>query len=266
LETLNFAQYSDFRDQDTTRSFRTNSQGTKVEFFDSGATAHFMCASLQRSAAEKENIDRIFEEVKAKGSRNLILDVRGNHGGQSDMAEHLFRYLYDGKFRVFSKVRAKASLDILPQLPLLARPLVAVLTGHVVSHSMGERAFRKPDAFFPGHAYLLIDNGSFSMATSFAAMFRDYKVGTIIGYETGGYADSFGGPHPFTLKNSRIRCFVSWTQNVPSKPRTEDGEHGVVPDVPLDEQKLADFRSEQDPVLAFTLRYIRSSARTSGDR
>lgn len=266
LETLHYAEYLDFRNQQGEQPFRPNSRGTAVEFFDSGATAHFMYASFHRSAAEKKNIDRVFEEVKAKGSRNLILDVRGNYGGDSAMAEHIFRYLYGGKFRVFSKVRAKASRDILPQVPWWARPLVGVLNGHVVSHSIGERAVRKPDAFFPGRAYLLIDNGSFSMATSFAAMFRDYKVGTIVGYETGGTADTFGGPHRFVLKNSRIPCFVSWTENVASKPRKEDGERGVMPDLDLREQKLADFRNEQDPVLAFTVRYVKSSAGAGGDR
>jgi C-terminal processing protease CtpA/Prc len=165
---------------------------------------------------------------------------------------------------VFSKVRAKVSLDILPQFPLWARPIGAVLAGHVVSHSIGERAVRKPDVFFPGHTYLLVDNGSFSMAASFAAMFRDYRVGTIVGYETGGDADSFGGPHFFTLKNSRIHCAVAFTENVPSKPQAGDGEHGVLPDVQLNEQKLADFRCEQDPVLAFTLRYVRSGGGVGG--
>ena len=123
LETLDFAEYLDFRNQRGAERFRPNSQGTKVEFFDSGATAHFMYSSFYRSAAEKKNIDRVFDEVKAKGSRNLILDVRGNYGGESEMAEHIFRYLYDGKFRVFSKVRAKVSRDILPQVPWWARPL-----------------------------------------------------------------------------------------------------------------------------------------------
>ena len=126
-----------------------------------------------------------------------------------------------------------------------------------------ERSHTKPEAFFPGRVYLLIDNGSFSMATTFAAMFRDYKAGTILGSETGGTPYMFGGPHPFTLKNSRIFCTVAWTVNLPPRPWPGDKEHGVMPDVSLDGQKLADFRTDQDPVLAFTLRYIQSSAKAA---
>jgi hypothetical protein len=260
LETLNYTEYQAFRSQGGTEPFRPNHQGTQVEFFNSGDTAHFMYSSFSRSVAEKEKIDRIFEEVKAKGVRNLILDLRGNGGGESSMAEYIFRYLYGGKFRSFRQVRAKASWDILPQVPWWARPLIVVLRGRVVSHSIAENSVAKPDAFFSGRAYLLIDNGSFSMATGFAAMFRDYKAGTILGYETGGLPKSFGGPHPFTLKNSRIPCGVSWTENLPPRPWPGDDEHGVIPGVPLSDQKLADFKSEQDPVLAFTLRYIKSGA------
>src|SRR5882724_3599731 len=91
-------------------------------------------------------------------------------------------------------------------------------------------------------------------------MFRDYKVGTIVGYETGGLPITFGGPHRFTLKNSRIPCSVSWTENFPARPWPGDDEHGVTPDVPLSGQELADFKTERDPVLAFTLRYIKTGA------
>jgi hypothetical protein len=102
------------------------------------------------------------------------------------------------------------------------------------------------------------------MAVTFAAMVRDYKAGTIVGYETGGTPDMFGGPHPFTLKHSRIPCDVAWTENLPAKVWPGDDVHGVLPDVTVNEDKLADFRSEPDPVLAFTLRYVRSSGSPAG--
>jgi len=145
-------------------------------------------------------------------------------------------------------------------VPWWARPMVAVLRGRVVGHSIAERSHPRPGAFFLGHTYLLIDNGSFSMAAIFAAMFRDYQAGTILGYETGGLPLTFGGPYSFTLKNSRIPCTVSWTENLPAKPWPGDDRHGVIPDVPLSDQKLADFKTERDPVLAFTLRYIKTGA------
>jgi C-terminal processing protease CtpA/Prc len=137
--------------------------------------------------------------------------------------------------------------------------MVAVLRGRVLSHSFAEHAVAKPGAFFPGRTYLLVDNGTYSMASEFAAMFRDYHAGTILGYETGGIPITFGGPYHFMLKNSRIPCNVAWTQILPAKPWPGDSEHGVIPDVPLTAGQLADFQTEQDPVLAFALRYIKTA-------
>jgi hypothetical protein len=256
---LSYSEYLAFRNQGGVWPFQPNDQGTKVEFFDAGATAHFLYSHFRPGPEEQKKVDSVFQELKAKGAHNLILDLRGNRGGESTMAEYIFRYLYDGSFRTFRKIRAKASWDILPQVPWWARPLMVVLRGRVVSQSFVERAAPKPDAFFAGRAYLLTDNGSYSMATAFATMFRYYKVGAIVGYETGGLPMMFGGPHRFTLKNSRIPCAVSWTENFPPMPRPGDDEHGVIPDVPLSDQKLAEFTSEQDPVLAFALRYVKAA-------
>jgi hypothetical protein len=96
------------------------------------------------------------------------------------------------------------------------------------------------------------------MAGAFATMFRDYKVGTILGSETGGMPVIYGGPLHYTLKHSRIPCTVAWTHNLPPMSMPGDQEHGVLPDVNLTAQKLAEFKSEQDPALAFTLRYVKN--------
>jgi hypothetical protein len=254
LETLPFPEYLAFyRDHDL---FRPNHQGIKVEFFDSDATAHFLYPSFHASPEEKKKIAEAFAEIKAKGSRNLILDIRNNGGGLNTMAEYLFRYIYAEKFRSVGGLRFKASWDILPLLPIWFKPVDFVFRGHVLPLPLPPPTRRKPDAFFSGRTFLLVDNGSFSMASRFATMFRDYKAGTILGYETGGMPITFGGPYGFTLKHSRIPCVVAWTQILPPMSWPGDSEHGVIPDVPLNARNLADFKSEQDPALAFTLRYI----------
>ena len=258
LETLDFSAYYDFRNQDGQPPFVPNREGTKVEFLDSGATAHLFYSSFHSSPQEKKKVDAIFQEVKTHGTRNLVIDIRGNGGGQSDMAEEIFRHLYDGRFRAISVVRAQVSWDILRDVPWWGRPLAFPLRGLTIPHKIGEHRFPKPASFFSGHTYLLTDNGSFSMAGEFAAMFRDYQAGTIIGYETGGLPDTFGGPHAFTLRHSRISCGVAWTEDRAPHPKPGDSDHGVIPDVPLNEDLLRDFARERDPVLAYTLQYIKS--------
>jgi hypothetical protein len=87
-------------------------------------------------------------------------------------------------------------------------------------------------------------------------MFRDYAVGKIVGYETGGLPTSFGDIFNFTLHHSGIPVGVSHKLFRGPKPRPGDDEHGVLPDVPLNRDLLAPYRSEADPVLAYMLRSL----------
>jgi hypothetical protein len=259
FQTLTLAEYRDFR-RHGDPAVTPNNQGTKVEFLDSGATAHFLYEKFRGSPEEKKKIDQIFAEIKSKGSRELILDLRGNGGGTSAMGQHIFKYLYPGRFRVMRKLRFRAAWETMRYVPWWSRPEMFVRHGHTVAFRPGEHSARKPNAFFTGRTFLLVDNGTYSMAAIFATMVRDYKAGTIIGYETGGLPLTYGGPHHFRLKNSGIYCNASYVQLLPPMEWPGDGEHGVIPNVPVTEQSLAEFKNEKDPVLAFALRYIRTGA------
>src|SRR5262249_4786919 len=105
--------------------------------------------------------------------------------------------------------------------------------------------------------FLLVNGGTFSSASGFATMFRDYRVGTILGSETGGLPVSFGDVFHFTLERSGIRCGVSFQQFFGPKPRPGDDEHGVLPDIPAAGKELRAYRGEADPVLAFTVNQIK---------
>jgi hypothetical protein len=258
-ETLTIAEYRDFRDHGGALD-EPNKSGTKVEFLDSGATAHFLYEHFQASKEEQKKIDQIFAEIKSKGSRDLILDLRGNGGGVSDMGHHIFQYLYPDKFRVMRKLRFQATWETMRYFPKWAPLFVLLRYGHTITFNPGEHAARQRHAFFNGRVFLLVDNGTYSMAAIFATMVRDYKAGTIIGYETGGLPLTYGGPHHFRLKHSGIFCNASFVQLLPPKEWPGDSEHGVIPDIPVTEQGLAQFKNEKDPVLAFALHYIHSGA------
>jgi hypothetical protein len=104
-----------------------------------------------------------------------------------------------------------------------------------------------------------VDNASYSRASSFTTKFRDDKASTIIGCETGGRPITHRDPHCFRLKNSRILCNAT---HVPLQPLewSGDGEHGVIPNVPVTGPGIAEFRNEKEPVLVFALHYIKIDA------
>jgi hypothetical protein len=222
------------------RKATTGESGTSVKFLDSGRTAQIIYPSFIYSDAEKKRVDEIFRQIKDRRTESLVIDVRGNGGGNSAMGDYLFSYIYAGPFRAFSKVRLRDGNN-----------------GPWRDREIGEKRVPRPEAFFSGRIYLMIDNQCFSSTSEFAAMFRDYAVGKILGYETGGLPVTFGDTFQFRLPYSGIQSHASFKQFWPPKPRPGDDAHGVLPDVPLAPELLAPYRKEADPELAFTLEYIR---------
>ena len=261
VETLALADFDKVENKSLFRLKQRLSEGTHIRFLDSDKIAHFVYPSFKYNDEEKKKIDGIFADIKSRGTQDLIIDIRGNGGGTSNIGDYIFSYLYDGKFTPFSKIRIKLSEDVLSSVAKDWKvPKDAEIEGLIVTWEIGDQSFpTKPQSFFRGRTFLLVDNGTFSSATDFAAMFRDYEVGKILGYETGGLPCCFGDVYSFNLKNSGISCGVSWKQFFGPKPRPGDDEHGVLPDIPMSDMTLKPYLKEDDPVLAFTLDHIKKT-------
>ena len=114
---------------------------------------------------------------------------------------------------------------------------------------------------FHGRFILLTDNGVFSSATDFAAIIKDFHLGLIIGYETGGVPTSFGDVVGVTLPYSGIELAVSFKRFLAPVPEHGDDTHGVIPDIVATDVLLAKYRTAEDPVLALALDIARHGSR-----
>ncbi len=282
IETVSLSDFQKLKDSRMERIRRQATQGAQVRFLDSDKIAYFVYPAFNNSRDEMKRVKDVFEQVKAKGSQDLIIDIRGNGGGDSSMGELILSYLYGEKFAPFSRIREKLSREIVSTAyPKALEKYMGVrdaskyfvyyqkladLEGVIVDRDMVEKSATKPRAFYHGRVFLLVDNATFSSATDFAVMFRDYRVGRILGYETGGVPNSFGDLYPFELKNSGIRCNVSWKQFICPKPRPGDDMHGVLPDVPMSVELLRAYQKEADPVLAFTLDHMKKTRQKPSEK
>jgi hypothetical protein len=174
-----------------------------------------------------------FKTVKASGIRDLIIDLRGNEGGNSTYPPLLYSYLTDKPFRIpgptvmasptmsFFKYADNPSDDI---QAFAANPDPFVRRGANGSWVLkapyaaeeDQLCLPKPDPYL-GRLHVLTDGGSFSASNGFLGLVYRYhrRAGRsvrFVGEQNGGdntFGLSSGGQVlPFVLPNSRQRLNI----------------------------------------------------------
>ena len=176
----------------------------------------------------KKRFREIFREIRAAGSTTLILDLRGHDGGDARVGVELARYFSPVEFRPFAysewrvtpAFRQAFEGAYLPGILSRVAPLIKGFNPHLRAiynaedhtNARVDYPVAKPygkGRRFAGEVVLLTDEQTFSAGTCFAAMFKDYQMGTIVGRESGNlasfYADAMlrmGLPHGMLLRIS----------------------------------------------------------------
>lgn len=171
--------------------------------------------------------DSMFTTLRQQNIKDLIIDVRFNGGGNSNVGDVLLKHIAPKPFAQFGKTLVKVT------------PTTIALTGdryekpdtHVIPENPASRHEPLPEAKrFSGNVYLLTSHTTFSSAASFAWAFKEAGCGTVIGEETGGMSVHYGDVITFRLPNSGLAVNVShkrfWLPGA-----DENDIHGVLPDV-----------------------------------
>lgn len=231
-------------------SMNIQGSGAALDIFHKTGIGWFKYGSFENSASQRAEIANIFKRLKQAGVKDLVIDLRGNVGGDSAMGDLIFSYLTRAKVvQLYGKLKISEEL-------IASRPALKELKPHVgelVNSGSGGTAYPMPAAFFEGKVYLLVDNGSYSSSNSFAAAFREYGLGKIIGYETGEPLVAFGNALKLSLRRSGITYMVSVAAYSPRKPLPGDDKHGLLPDLTLNDAKLRPYGGS---VQAFVLDHI----------
>ncbi len=93
---------------------------------------------------------------------------------------------------------------------------------------------------FKGNTYLLTSHMTFSSAASFSWAFKYFKMGTVIGEETGGIAVCFGDIINQVHPNTKIEYSGSHKKFY-HYGATESDTHGTIPDFTIPEKDALDF-------------------------
>jgi hypothetical protein len=214
-------------------------------------------------------IEETFRALREKRTKTLIIDLRGNGGGEDTYGVMLVSYLADKPFQYVDRVTVKTitwsfedhwdakRLDA-EQLAhirkcLTPNPDGGYLLGEELQDSLGEK---QPAKYrFPGDVFLLIDGATFSTAADVCAVIHHLKRATFIGEETAGayYGNNSGTEPTVTLPNSKVRFGLptcgSWNavSGYAGKRRGTIPDHVVV-------TKTADLLRGVDAQLQLALR------------
>ena len=184
-----------------------------------------------------------FRTLKEKGTKSLIIDLRGNGGGADMYGAMLVSYLTDKPFRYFDHINVKTispsfveysdwRRDREPRLRELMKPNPA--GGFLVPVEIHPGVAEQPAGKYPflGKVFVLIDGGTFSTAADFCAVAHHLKRATFIGEETGGgyYGNNSGMQTVLTLPNSKVRVRIPMYEYWNAVPGYDGTRRGTRPD------------------------------------
>ncbi len=196
-----------------------------------------------------------FTKIKAKKYRYLIIDLRNNGGGASIIAEDLLNYITNKPYRFFSGGQAKVSKYTIKYAQKeISNEKLSIDSTYSVK--ITAKAPPKNSLGFRGKIFILISNYTFSTASGFAAVIKDYEIGTLVGKETGGLPSCYGDSWPVTLLNSNLILNVSWKYFIRPNGDTTYVHHGVMPDIYV-KTTAEDLHKNIDPVMEKVKEIIR---------
>jgi C-terminal processing protease CtpA/Prc len=186
-------------------------------------------------------LDSTLQVIQKENIGNLIIDLRRNGGGNSRLGDELFQYISPTSFAQFGKTIVRYS-DIVKQFYKAAsnREITNPDGIEIYNENAEVIQLRENNLRYNGNVYLLISHSTFSSAASFSWAFKYFKMGTVIGEESGGMAVCFGDVISLRLPNSGLFYGISHKKFY-QYGATDDNIHGTLPDHSVEREKALDF-------------------------
>jgi hypothetical protein len=171
-------------------------------------------------------IDSVFRVIDQKGVENLVLDLRGNSGGDPFCASYLWAYLEQEPLPYFE--------DHYGKYDTLANPVPL------------------PANHFGGKLFTLIDGNGFSTTGHFCGLLKYHRVGKFVGTELGATYTCTGNTTYPPLDHTGIMVGTARVMRYNAAVGNMDLMHGIIPDYPV-ELSRQDIISNRDAVLEYAL-------------
>jgi hypothetical protein len=191
-----------------------------------------------------------FRTLRSQRVTRLIIDVRGNTGGQSDAGAEVLRHFITRPAQQVSRARERLNSDNNGWLGWRGAP------GTMREFDLGREGLVEPAPAadrFQGTAVVLIDEMSYSATILFATAMQDLKLATLIGRPTGGHANQTGNMVPLRLPNTGLSGYIASREFV--RPNGDLRAAPVQPDIVV---AAAPADPLADPVLERAQQWLRT--------
>ena len=206
----------------------------------------------------REFIDHAFDQFLEAGASRLIIDLRGNPGGDNLFSDVMVAWFATRPFRFASQFKIKVSAETIAANTAriehdaaAAGPVSQEFAELYAQHRIGEVAnFAIPQTApragerFEGKVFVLIDRQSYSNAVAVAALVQDYRFGVIVGEATSDMATTYGAMEQFALDHTGLK--VGYPKARIVRPNGDLRSRGVTPDIAI---RVPVVQSPHDEVL-----------------
>lgn len=182
---------------------------------EENSTGVFKLTSCIFDEEYKEVLDAFFQEVFQKEISHVIVDLRGNGGGSSLVANEFLKYIDVDSYNGWDNA--------------------VRLGNHLMKNEDIVYDNKKKEQVFGGKLYVLTDIWTYSSAMDFAMLIQDNQLGMVVGEASGNLPDSYGDCLYFQLPNSGLALSVSYKRWY--RIDQERAGEPILPDVESDSQE-----------------------------
>ena len=205
-----------------------------------------------------------FTKIKEANAAGLIIDLRGNGGGNSSLGDSLISYFSTKPYVLSGGMKWKSSSHYKAYLKLMEN--VGNKSENQFYNSLKEgdmytyvnRDLRKPvsrELTFTGKTAVLIGPDTFSSANMLSDGIKSFQLATLFGEPTGEPGNDFGEMYNFMLPNTHIIARAS-TKMFTRADGDENNFDPIMPDITV-KPTPKDLKEKRDVVLETAVNWIR---------
>ena len=171
----------------------------------------------------KATLRKFFKEANENNINNVILDLRVNDGGDSQVVAEFIRY-----FDIDDFIWYGANVRYSPDVRAITKESEFGYKHFPPYLFKNNRV--SAELVFKGNLFVLTNKNTFSSANMFAVIIKDNNIGKIVGESTGNKPTCYGNPLNFMMPNSEIYFRVSIKEFL--RPNSKaNSEDSLYPDI-----------------------------------